>query len=112
MSSHILPILLVTDQYFLVCCIVCYCTLINDFNCLLNFVRITFSLSISASQHGFVLHRSCLSNLLETLEFITASLAYGLNSYEVHLNFAKAFELIPHQKLMHKLAGNGFQMRF
>jgi len=62
---------------------------------------------LNPAQHGFVPHRSCLSNLLETLDFITASLADGLNVDEVLLDFAKAFDLVPHRRLLHKLAGYG-----
>ena len=53
---------------------------------------------LNPAQHGFVPHRSCLSNLLETLDFITASLADGLNVDEVLLDFAKAFALVPYRR--------------
>ena len=48
------------------------------------------------AQHGFVPHLSCLSNLLETLDLITTSLADVLNADEILLDFAKAFDLVPH----------------
>ena len=54
-------------------------------------------------QHGFIPKRSCTSNLLETLDFITDALAEGMVVVEILLNFAKAFELVPHKKLLHKI---------
>ena len=62
---------------------------------------------MNTAHHGFVPYRSCLSNLLETFDFITASLAGGLNFDEVLLYYAKAFYLVPHRRLLHKLAGYG-----
>ena len=62
---------------------------------------------MNSAQHGFVPHRSCLCNLLETLDFISASLADELNVNELFLDFAKTFDLVPHRRLLHKLAGYG-----
>ena len=42
-----------------------------------------------------------------TFDFITASLADSLNVDEVLLDFAKAFDLVSHRRLLHKLAGFG-----
>ena len=57
---------------------------------------------INKAQHGFVPSKSCLSNLLETLDFITSSLVES-NS----VDFAKAFDLVPHRRLVHKIRGYG-----
>ena len=62
---------------------------------------------LSKAQHGFIPRRSCLSNLLETLDFITSTLADGQNVDEIMLDFAKAFDLVPHKRLVHKLAAYG-----
>ena len=62
---------------------------------------------LNPAQHGFVPHRSCLSNLLETLDFITASNTDGLNVDEVLLEIAKAFDLASYRRLLHKLAAYG-----
>ena len=62
---------------------------------------------LDSVQHGFVPNRSCLSNLLETLEFIYVSLADDFIVDEIMLDFAKAFDLVPHRRLLHKLAVYG-----
>ena len=58
---------------------------------------------ISKAQHGFVPAKSCLSNLLETLDFITSSLVEGHCVDEIILDFAKAFDLVPHRRLVQKI---------
>ena len=50
--------------------------------------------------------RQCM-NLLETLDFITYSLVEGNNVNEILLDFAKAFDLVPHRRLVHKIKGYG-----
>jgi hypothetical protein len=58
-------------------------------------------------QHGFVNNKSCLTNLIETLDIVTETLSRGFNSILVYLDFAKAFDSVQHQLLMHKLAAYG-----
>ena len=62
---------------------------------------------INKAQNGFVPSKSCLSNLLETLDFITSSLVEGNSVDEILLDFAKAFDLVPHRRLIHKIRGYG-----
>jgi hypothetical protein len=52
---------------------------------------------ITAHQHGFVLNKSCESNLLETLDIITEASSRGFTSIIVFLDFAKAFDKESHQ---------------
>ena len=59
-------------------------------------------------QHGFVPKKSCVTNLLETLDFLTEELSRGNNLDEILLDFSKAFDLVPHHRLVHKLRGYGF----
>ena len=66
----------------------------------------------SKTQHGFVPAKSCLSNLLETLDFITSSLVEGHCVDEIILDFAKwddakAFDLVPHHRLVQKIRAYG-----
>jgi hypothetical protein len=45
-------------------------------------------------KHGFVNHKNCTTNLLETMDFITKALADGYNIDEILLDFAKAFDSV------------------
>ena len=54
---------------------------------------------VNKAQHGFVPSKSCLSNLLETLDFITSSLVEGNSVDEILLDF----DLVPHRRLVHKI---------
>lgn len=62
---------------------------------------------IRNTQHGFRKHRSCLSNLLMFVEKITSWVAEGNNVDVVYLDFARAFDKVPHRKLLKKLASYG-----
>ena len=48
--------------------------------------------SISDQQHGFVKDRSCLTNLLETMDCIISILESGAPVDLIYLDFSKAFE--------------------
>ena len=52
-------------------------------------------------QHGFMVHRSCTSNLLEFLETNTKHFDEGILMDVVYLNFSKAFDKVPHKILLH-----------
>lgn len=64
---------------------------------------------LSTSQHGFVKGRSCTTNLLETLDVVTKSLADGYAVNLIYLDFLKAFDMVPHRRLLLKLKGYGFK---
>ena len=58
---------------------------------------------INNSQHGFRDKRSCLKNLLSFLEFTTEQIDNGEDIDLVYLDFSKAFDKVPHKRLLHKL---------
>ena len=65
-----------------------------------------FSL-IKESQHGFRKGYSCVTNLLSFLEFVTASVDAKQCVDTIYLDFAKAFDKVPHQRLLLKLKAHG-----
>jgi len=58
-------------------------------------------------QHGFVKGRSTLTNLLETIEAWTRLIEEGFGIDIVYLDYRKAFDTVPHQRLMQKIRDLG-----
>lgn len=65
------------------------------------------SQQISKLQHGFMPGRSCLSNLLESVDIINDMLARGEYVDIFYLDFQKAFDTVPHFRLIEKLKSYG-----
>ena len=63
--------------------------------------------SISGTQHGFRKGGSCLSNLLEFLDQVTRSIEEDECVDVIYLDFAKAFDKVPHGRLLEKLDKHG-----
>ena len=59
---------------------------------------------ISRKQHGFMSGRSCLSNLLEAVDTINDMLSEGEPVDIFYLDFQKAFDTVPHYRLLLKLS--------
>ncbi|BHF83233.1 hypothetical protein SprV_0802637500 [Sparganum proliferum] len=67
---------------------------------------------LSNCQHGFRKGRSCTTNLLHSLQCWTRALD---DRHEVHIafiDFQKAFDTVPHQRLLHKLKKIGIGGNF
>jgi ribonuclease P/MRP protein subunit RPP40 len=64
---------------------------------------------ITKHQHGFMSRRSTLTNLLESVHDWTLSLANKTVTSVVYIDFTKAFDLVPHAKLLQKLESYGIQ---
>jgi hypothetical protein len=64
---------------------------------------------MSQVQHGFMKGRSCLTNLLESLEMWTKALDEGYGLDIVYLDFRKAFDSVPHKRLVEKLKMYGLK---
>jgi len=59
---------------------------------------------IGETQHGFRKGRSCLTNnILSFLDKVTSFIDSGSSIDVVFLDFAKAFDKVPHQRLLSKL---------
>lgn len=59
------------------------------------------------SQHGFRNKKSCLTNLLEFSEKVAGIIDEGDPVDVVYLDFQKAFDKVPHGRLMEKLRAHG-----
>ena len=63
----------------------------------------------SPYQHGFISGKSCVTQLLEYLEDLTEALDQGEDVDIIYLDFSKAFDKLPHRKLMKKIWGYGIR---
>ena len=62
---------------------------------------------IRESQHGFMKGKSCLTNLLSFYSKVYESADNG-DSYNIlYLDFSKAFDKVPHQRLLRKVRAHG-----
>ena len=66
---------------------------------LISFVRP----QLSKSQFGFLKNRSCITQLLLSYSKITESMEIKCSSDVIFLDFAKAFDSVPHGELLYKI---------
>ena len=64
---------------------------------------------IKDTQHGFRKGRSCLTNLLEFLDIATNSFDEGKQLDVSYLDFSKAFDKVPHKRLVLQLKAHGIR---
>ncbi len=62
---------------------------------------------LSKRQHGIVRGKNCTTNLLEYLDIITEGLACGNSLDVLYTDFAKAFDKVPHRKLLTNIKAYG-----
>ena len=62
---------------------------------------------INGIHHGFTEGRSCFTNLLELFEEVTDAIDNCKPFDCIYLDFAKAFDKVPHLRLMTKLKTHG-----
>ncbi|MCG8078457.1 MAG: reverse transcriptase family protein, partial [Candidatus Thiodiazotropha taylori] len=58
---------------------------------------------LTDNQHGFRARRSCETQLITTIQKIASSMSKRGQVDVILLDFAKAFDKVPHQRLLHKL---------
>ena len=63
--------------------------------------------SVTRDQHGFISGRSCTSNLLEAFDTIIDMMDEGLPVDILYFDFRKAFDTVPHHRLLVKLENMG-----
>lgn len=64
---------------------------------------------LNPSQHGFTANKSCTTNLLEFLERITSEIDEGNPMDILYLDFSKAFDKVPRQRLLEKMKAHSIQ---
>ena len=62
---------------------------------------------VSSHQHGFLSGRSCVTHLLEVLDEWTEVLEEGGSVDAIYMDFKKAFDAVPHSRLLSKLSALG-----
>ena len=62
---------------------------------------------MNPSQHGFMPRKSCATNLLEFFEVVTRTVDDGKNMDIIFLDFSKAFDKVPKERILANLAAHG-----
>ena len=66
---------------------------------------------LSENQHGFRKYRSCESQLIITIDHIAKYISNGKQVDIILLDFQKAFDKVPHTRLLYKLQFYGVRDR-
>ena len=64
---------------------------------------------IADTQHGFRRGRSCTTNLLEFWDYVTGQIDKGVPVDAIYLDLRKAFDTVPHKRLLLKLHAYGIE---
>jgi hypothetical protein len=62
---------------------------------------------LAPQQHGFLPKKSCATNLLEAYEIMCEAMDAGVPIDVIYTDFCKAFDTVPHKRLLHKLQAYG-----
>ena len=69
--------------------------------------HLTRNKGISDTQHGFMVSRSCVTNLLMFLEMVTSAVDEGDAFDIIYYDFSKTFNKVPRVRLIEKLKSVG-----
>lgn len=72
---------------------------------IMSFVQETGQLN--EEQHGFMPGKGCQTNLIETMDDVTKDLDEGIPVDIIYIDFSKAFDTVPHKRMISKLRGFG-----
>ena len=64
---------------------------------------------ITKSQHGFIRRKGFITNLLEARDILTEAVHLGYGADVIYTDFAKAFDKVPHKRLLHKMCAYGIK---
>ncbi len=67
---------------------------------------------LNACQHGFIKGRSCITQLLATLDHWTEVMDRDGDVDAIYLDFSKCFDSVPHERLLLKIQKYGIQGKF
>ena len=73
-----------------------------------NHIYPVVSPQINSAQHGFMKHRFTTTQLIDTYSDISRNLDSGSQTDIIFLDFAKAFDSVPHDLIVHKIKTFGF----
>ncbi len=62
-------------------------------------------------QHGFMPGRSCATNLVKFMDFVTKAVNNGKSVDIFYLDFAKAFDKVPRKRLIKKMRAKGIELQ-
>ena len=65
--------------------------------------------TLSCHQHGFQDSSSCVTQLIECINDWTENCDEGLGTDVIYMDFAKAFDTVPHKRLLYKLKSVGIR---
>ena len=64
---------------------------------------------VNTSQHGFTPGKSCPTNLLTFFSEVYEAVDNGKSNDIIYLDFSKAFDKVPHERLLKKVAAHGIR---
>ena len=76
--------------------------------CVFNSIKDRVYSMIDSSEQGFITGRSCVTQLVEVLDYIGSRLDNGGQVDVIYLDMSKAFDKVSHHKLLRKLRDYGF----